>query len=374
MHPSFFIRRSLGIAAIACALPTFVFAASPRQELTASLTNSLAYTPLHIDGSATINVTTKPVAKGSFATTGSAHITITDRIVSRDPKNKQSEGMLSLDSFTMQTKGPGAVPALDAPLALDWKKTNQMMYLRIHELPASLTNSLNLEAQAQDALQMLVNQWISINLTEVPSESGVSSIADIGMKFINPTSGSSLVTTLYGKASPLIFTGTEKKFTAADGTPILRVRARINPSFITKMRNDELTTLRKEPATDAMERSIKNQSIKDANNRFAQLRRIIAATKLAVNINTKSHLIQRIEIGGTVTQPNQDCTTKYGKTAVTTCRTTTKDTMTFTAGFTIKKDSGSPIVAPTDSRSIMEILTQLQSSMMPSETTTSTTP
>lgn len=377
MHLPSSIRRSIGVAAVLCTVPSFVFAASPQQELTTSLMNSLALTPVTIDGTLKLNIVSKPVAKGFFNLTGSAQFSLMERIVSNAANNTQNEGTVSIDAFQTTTQDPNVIPSLTSPITLDWKRVGQTMHIRLHELPIAITDDLGLPAQATDALKMFVNQWISIDLSELPMMNSNSSDSTFSKELLNPSSLDSLVKRIFGKSAPLIFLGVEKNSVSADGAPIMRVRAKINPSFISKMQNDELAAIRKKPALSAMARSFKSDSIKEVNARYIKLRQIVSATRLAINIDTRSHLIQRIEVGGSVTQPHQTCTTTYKKTFVTSCKITSKDTITYTGAINLKKDTAGPVIVPTDARSFMEVIQSIESSLMPADevaTPTSTTP
>jgi hypothetical protein len=359
-HPST-VSRVLTISILAAlALPSATMAATTQQSFDQAMESVRTFLPLHVDGELTLNMTTRALTKDGDVGTGSVHMSLSERVLSRDTANPQSEGRFSVDKADITKTKLVGEPAihLDQPISIQWKNVGAIAYVRIEQLPASITDALS---TLKIDLSPVLGQWISIDTkTVVDQLMGGLPLSGAGTSALNAGSLSDLQS--LAKQSALRVTRVEKRWTGADGHQLMRLRLRVNPTIVTTLWRAEL----KKVASDDPFRAM---TIKDINKRFGKLRSLVAGTQIAANIDVTAGTLLRLEFGGTTSNPNQTCTwnTRLDRDV---CKNTSVTVVRYSAGLSFQKDIGLSVEAPTGAITMEELIKKLT----PPEASTSTEP
>lgn len=257
-----------------------------------------------------------------------------------DPTIADADGRFTLSKFTLTSneQGPFSTLRLDQPLVIEWINRYPMRYLRLQQIPNSVTSLF-------DALGINIlgiqKTWVGFNWAETALGQSLNSSPEFAtlMPLFTLTETDGI------DASPLIITGIEKTFKHATGETITRFRAKMNPIYIDASYQKQLSVA----TTDAA----KELAVSDYRDQKA----LANSLGFAINYNQNTARIERIEMGGKVLEPYEQCSLINGQNSCTTTRTTIA---TYSVGITFFPDDLRPIYHPPGWRWFKDIADRLQ--------------
>lgn len=363
MKLSFLQRLAAGAGIVALLLPSASFAATNQQLLDASLASLGSYPAFAFSGSMTVTVTQRALRKDYQPQNATITFSYTDRVVKTSTSTHDSEGYISIDKIQVtglaQDPGTSVLSALGQlgfqPIRIDWKKSGTVGYIFVESLPQSL---IDLAGSTGVDVTEFTNRWISFDLSELTG--AVSERQNIDPSVLaNPQSLSAF-------KQPLRVRRVDKRFINAAGDHIVRLRIGLNPVLIAQAQNDEL---RKVDRTVPGWRT----RISEINKSYATMRAQLAHIGMIAQINQDKGTLDRIEVGASFTERKQTCTMDYD-TFKSVCRSTHTETTGLAMGINIRNDDGAPVVAPSPSISIQDLMAEIEAKMNAAASTTPAEP
>ena len=322
--------------------PAPTLAATTQQSLDASIANLYSVTkPMDFDAIMNVHMTERPVKKTTTAPlTGSARIHLNARLLSA---SKQTEGTLTLESFDMPMGSSIPMPIkLDSPISIEWKVLDKVAYLHIAKFPQSLIDML--KAQGVD-VSSAIGPWVSLDSSSSDTTLPIPSMSTISTDASNAKS-----------AFHLRVLRIEKKTIDANKHTILRLRVAPNQTDITREKNMELSAAMKMYSGKDMESRLERaDAIKAINARYADLQKSLKTVQAVINLDATSNTIQRIEIAGTQSKPQQNCDWN-DKANKMICTTEATQIFTYNVGINLTADSGAAVVAPANSQPLKDLI------------------
>lgn len=337
------LRRSVWALAIVTAVsPLAALAATPQQIVDANLQRLSTTQPASISGELKLTVTDKPVAKNAASSNGSVSFHFNSRSVPGANVVPNTEGDISITSF--ESSGMGvSIPTLTNPGEIEWKSVDGTAYVRISEIANNISSFLSMAGINTEAL---VGTWLKLNPSDVPVCANQSLCATSAIVSSKVNADAAAVV-----KSPLKVTRTEKKWKAENGDSMIRVRAIVNPTVLTNLRNYEIKNI---GAKDT-QRSAK---LKEINTRYTEVRKASAGVEFALNINETDGTIERAEMGVTNRQPVKSCTTNKWK--ITTCKTISNVTTSMLTGMNFAPGKSDAIAVPSASITMDDVMKLLK--------------
>jgi hypothetical protein len=339
------LRRSVWALAIVTALSpiaTFAATATPQQITDANLQRLSTTQPASVSGEVKINVTEKPVKKTESSSSGSVSFHFNSRTVPSGNAVPNTEGDLSITSF--ESSGMGvSIPTLTNPGSLEWKSINGTSYLRVTNIANTISSFLSAAGVKVDTI---IGTWLKLDPSSLPACSSMSTCGTAAMVASQTQKDLSTI-----MKSPVRITRTEKKWKAANGDMMVRVRGIINPTMISGLQNREIKAV-------SLKDKQRAAKIKDINARYTELRKVTGAIQLALNINQTDKTIERAEIGVTQNQPTKVCTTNKWK--MTSCKTTSNTKTNLLIGLNFAPGKSDAIVAPSSALTVDDLIKLLK--------------
>jgi hypothetical protein len=221
-------------------------------------------------------------------------------------------------------------------------RSANVVYLRLNA-------SADAMAQLQDNmgfdLTPLLNTWVSFDVPDFLNAASESTdLLPSSLESVNPellTSLSSL-----DKIPPLQVLRVEKRTRDAEGRTTLRLRVRVNPTYINTLYNAERKKL-----TRAADRS-------KLDKKMVEVRQALSRLNLVAVVRENDRLLQRMELGYTTREAYQNCPWN-DRLKKTVCKNAGYDHTRIAAGMNIAEDTGAPITAPTDAIPLQTLLERL---------------
>lgn len=338
------------ICTVSLAFPLVASAATTSQTLNQAFTKFLNESNFNLAGDANIRFSEKPISKSSMSSSGDIHVTFSDRTYTA---SDTTEGRLVFDKIQVYEFGEITEPTVNAqdPLAFQWKKAGGVVYLRLEKIPSSFVTALQSE---QLDLTPYIGKWISLDVKELLGN----------MPEVVQTDNASLLKTFAKEISGFPNTPffslikVEKKTTDPAGHVIMRVRVRINPSFIYRLQQKAIKEIK-------LGTPDRKATITKINSDFAAIRKLLNRTTFVLTVDQTAGELTRIEIGGTSVEPQKSCS--YNKYDKYVCKTNSYRTINFTTGFSIFKVTPELITAPTESMALKDLIEQLTPKYEPLE-------
>ncbi len=257
-----------------------------------------------------------------------------------DPLITDSDGRFTLSAFhlTSNELAPLGTFELDAPFVIEWVNRHPMRYIRLQQIPESVANFFTVFGVNILGIQ---KTWIGFDweentlgeaLTLNESFSGINSILDV-----TDTDGV--------EESSLLVGDVERIFRNAKGESITRYRAKMNPAYIQAMYQNRV-----ENAVTDFDRTM-------AETERAEQMKLADSLGFAINYNTHTLRIERIEMGGKITEPRNDC---HYVGAENVCAITGTTVTSYAVGITYFTDDLRPIYHPPGWRWLNDIADRLE--------------
>ncbi len=202
-----------------------------------------------------------------------------------DPAITDSDGRFTLSKFDLSSNedGPFSTLELDAPFVIEWVNRYPMRYIRLQQVPQSVASFFNVFGVNILGIQ---KSWIGFEWEE--DELGDAFGANESFSGINSLLD---VTETNGIEVPSLAVGNiERSFRNAKGETITRYRAKMNPAYVEAVYQNKIQMAESDFARRTAE-----------SEREEQLR-LADALGFAVNYNAVTKRIERIEMGGKVTE------------------------------------------------------------------------
>lgn len=257
-----------------------------------------------------------------------------------DPEISNSDGRFTLSKFNLATSDDALLSTfeLDAPFVIEWVNLHPMKYIRLQQIPSSVGDFFSILGVNILGIQ---KTWLGFEWTEDTfgsalsideSFSGIDSALDVtGAESVN--------------VSPLIVTGVERTYRNAAGETILRTRANLNPEYVNALYQNRIVS-------GAMNTEV-------AETERAEQLRLAESLDFAINYNQTKARIERIEMGGKVTEPRKGGNCELiGNEFI--CETIGTTVTTYSVGMTYFPDNGRPIEDPHGWRWFDEISDRLE--------------
>lgn len=329
--------------------PHIAMAASTPQQLIDRLSQNKTVQAQSLTGTLNLTMRERAVVRGTKLNDLSLNLRLSQRVL---PRNASGTLMDTEGRFTIEKLMASEMPfALEQPLAIQWKYAQDRVFFRVERLPEMLVNYL----KGQDVdLSPYIGQWFELD-QEVMS----------GMKELqkNTTGMNQSDLEKLARERAFIAVRVEKRTKDANGDSIARIRARLNPVFINRLLQEELKKLDKKSPDYRANYNAVVQS-------HQKLAKVLRAMTFVLTVNENKNELNRLEVGGTVTEPRKTCTYNYS-TNKDACRTVANTTIQFTAGFSINKDSGAAIELPSNSMKFFEFIGRLSGESLDASSSTS---
>jgi hypothetical protein len=318
-------------------LPVAVSAATPQESLDAAMRRN-TNEAVRMEGSLTLTISERPYVRGGESTSGTVRFRINQRALPMVDGRQDAEGQFIIDSIRFSGASNNVPFPLEVsePIVIGWKAVNKVVYLRVEQLPIAFVDFLRLQGGDPSAI---VGKWISIDLTEALALRRTSSVepTDLPQLLLN--------------RSLLRVVRVEKREVRADGHTILRLRARVNYTTLYALQREEIRRVdRTQPGWYAR--------VTEINKAYAELRRFFARVEFVAVVDETENRLQRLEIGGSFSEPQKTCTWNYTLRR-SLCRTTSLLTYRFLGGFSFAPDAGNAVDIPAEAVTLEELFTLL---------------
>ncbi len=343
------LKRAVLTGTAAILLPATVLAATPQQMLNTAIKANLK-APYRLGGEIKIDITDKPVVRTERTKTANIVMRFNQRVQNETAGSEAGEGSFTLASFRASGEQDGDPDlTLGGPMTFEWKNIGRVSYVKISSLPSELTEQLTV---LDIDLSKLTNRWIKIDLTG--SEDGILSQIPLAPELpIDPTSGEMSLSELLNlsRIQPLIVSRVESRKTLADGRNIIRLRVRVNPSFVNELqRIDRAKIERNDPE--------RTEKLTELNEKYVAIRKFIANLHMAMEMDTSTERLTRIEMGGRQSEPTKACEMN-ARLKREVCKIVSYKTISYAIGINIETDRGEPVVPPSDATDLMTIFEEL---------------
>ena len=338
------LKHALIVSAALIALPLSSFAATPQQILN-NLPIQTTPKAQRLQGVINLNVKSKDNVKNAKMEEVKMAISLDQRLVPNSNGSYDSEGRIALNKLESKELPFSFTEAF----SVQWKWVNKRVYLMVDKIPAVV---LEYAAKANVPLSDIMNRWFVLDASFLDSFEKLAS----NQKSLSPTELQKL-----SKDRPFIAVRQEKAWKNAAGEQMVRIRARLNPTYITKMQAAEVAALDKKSPFYASE-------LKDLRARQTKIAATLRNMIFALEVNTTKNQLARVEIAGNQTESQQTCTYN-AKTKRDVCKVASTQYVTYSTGFSFLPDTGEAIVEPMNNTNLLEYIDSLTN--MPGLSTTS---
>lgn len=334
-----FFPKVISVLTIMSMLPTPALAATNQETVSAALRRmETEGSIMHMN--ARVHVSDLDLA-GRETSSGDVEFQVkTKTRPTNDPAIKDSDGRFTLTKFTIasgETGFPGTL-ALDAPLVIEWVNRHPMKYVRLQQVPNSVAGFFG---------SIGIN-ILGIQKTWIGFEWDLDTLTD---EFLGNENFSGLSTLGFTSADladgePLAVSGIERTYRNARGETITRYRAKLSKEYV-----NELYAKRIAEAGSDFSRELL-QSEREEQLRLAD------SVGFAINYNNATNRIERIEMGGKVTEPkNGECEIVNNQLN---CKQIGTTVTTYSVGMTFFPDDQRPIYHPPGWRWFNDIADRLE--------------
>lgn len=335
------------------ALPWVALAATPQMALNAALLRLADQKAGQIHLSASVQVDERPLTSTGRKTKADVAFSLHLRNELGIDGKLDGTGSVKLDRYKVESDQAGQSVSLDGPLTLEWSDKDNMAYLRLGALPQSIVDYF--QGIGTD-IQVLEGTWIGV-------ESDRGAINDLlGTSLKTSWLDSQLLTdnkTIFTRYPPVQVTRVEKRWKAADGDSMIRLRARLNPRLVTALYNRDLAQINSDYRAKKITAALRLTRITALNKDLNEARRASSGLTMAINMNETEARIERIEVGGKFSLPQQTCTWN-SRLQRSTCKNTSLLNVNLLIGISIEPASGQPIEHPAYWRPYAEVLKLLE--------------
>jgi hypothetical protein len=339
---SIMVRGAAGLGAILTfTLPAAALAATPQQIIDKGLSDFALTTPSLSSGEVKVNFADRDQNVRDPKSTATMTLVVKERKIPKAGSAiPNTDGTIVVK--TVEGTGAYAIPTISNPGTIEFRIVDGIGYVRVKEISDGV--SLFLAAKGIDA-SSAVGAWVKIDPAEICSAVGSACSSVAGASAMGIQMASDIA-----KMKPIQVTRTERRWTAPNGDKMVRVRARVSPAVVTNLQNKEIA---KVPKTEAKRAA----HIAAINKQFAEMRKQLANTTMAINLNLTKSTVDRVEAASIQIQKKQTCTLNAAKKQ--TCKAAGTQTVTTLAGMNIAAGNAAAIVAPESSISAVSTATSL---------------
>lgn len=342
MKHSFFKSGVAALTALSLFAPSASFALTPTQWFNQMVRSSNTATVAEAaDATLDISVAERFNDKKRKGDSGKINLSFSIRALPKKGAVQTSEGAFSLNTLVMSDSTLGLPFSITEPIAFEWKQTDDMVFFRINKIPASLLDYL--QGSSETDFSGLIGKWIGMPFDQgsILEEAGIPNAQNPNDVFNKgPLAKVQLITNVVQ----------EKKFKNAKGEEIIRLRGRVNTAIAYALYQEQVKQAKKDYPVGAARTERLNDLYKD----YLKARTALSSIYLATNINTAQKRIERIEFSAKFTEPKEECTWNNTYTKQT-CKNVGFTDVNVKGGINLKKDSGLPIVPPTEFMTIEEV-------------------
>lgn len=336
----------MSASALLLALP--VSAATPQQTLNQILAAEQAKGPQQMVITMDINYANRPYKVTTTREAGMVKLHMSLREL--PGVIRSGEGHLGLDKVSVTTtvyKMPATNLTYDNPLSLQWKYSDQKVYARLESVAQAIVDELK---KGQVDLTPYVGQWYVLDLAQfsemLKGAAGGLDRSALPLEAMTKVQNNDLAA--WKGKSILLVTSVPKRWTDKEGHKLLRLGVRVNPVFVNAMHQAEI----KKVASNDPQRRAKMTEI---NKRYQEMRQSLSRLRFMLNVDETSKTLDRIEIGGTQSEPIKTCNYNF-TTNKDVCKTTGSKTTRILMGISILPDNGAPVELPSQATSVNDLL------------------
>jgi len=335
------VRGAVGLGAIlTVSMPAAALAATPQQIIDKGLNDFTFTTPSLASGEVKVNIADRDAGIRAPKSTAGLTLIVKERKI---PVAGQAVPDTDGTIVVKKVEGTGAyaIPTIDNPGTIEFRIVNGVGYVRVKEASDGVRMFLMAKGVDPDAA---IGAWVKIDPSELCAALGnacpdLSSISAMSVSMAQDIS----------KLKPIQVLRTERRWTAANGDKMIRVRARVSPTAINTLQNREIAKIAR---TDKQ----RTAKIAEIRKMYTDLRVKMAKTAMAININLTKSAVERVEASTVQTENKQSCTMN-AKTKKQVCKTIGSQTITTITGMNIAAGNVAPILAPEASMSAVSSAT-----------------
>lgn len=328
------LKHALIVSAALIALPLSTFAATPQQILN-NLPVQTTPKAQRLQGVLNLGVKSRENLKNAKTEEVKMSLSLDQRLVPNTTGSYDSEGRLALNKLESKELPFSFTEAF----SIQWKWVNKRVYLMIDKIP---TVVLDYARKNDVPLSDLMNRWFVLDASFMDSFEKLAS---------SQNSLSPLDLQKLSKDRPFIAVRQEKTWKNPAGEQMVRIRARLNPSYISKMQAAETAKLDKKSPFYASE-------LKELRARQAKIASTLRNMIFALEVNTTKNQLSRVEIAGAQTETQQDCVYN-AKSKRDVCKLASTQYITYATGFSFLPDTGVAIEEPFNSTNLLEYIDSL---------------
>ncbi len=328
----YLLRKTCAMATGLSLLGTPAFAATPQQIVNQSLFQMQAGAAQSSDGTFEISVSERSLV-GKPAVGGSARFRLSQNVMA-GAGIQNNDGSFTVERVVL----PPSPETVEIQrylnnLSLGWRYADGALFFRVSGVAPSL-----LEKAKEEGMDLApyVDRWIKVDgelMDSLQELQRLNSPANL------QTSELGWLVDLAKKYPPLLLTRIERRETRPNGDKIQRMRFRVNPAFMNALQRKALAEIK----TTGADRRYEVQAV---NAQFTEVRRVTAGMALVGVVNTTQQRLERIEIGGSITQPQK--TYEWNQRLQRSIqRTTSILTIKYAMGMNLKAFTGT-ITPPSD--------------------------